>query len=134
MEIDFLIQQIKDAAFEVRKHLCPGYLEKVYKQSLMIELELRGLHAEMEKPLNVFYKGIKVGEYYADIVVEDKVIVEVKAVKELINAHEVQLVNYLNATKLDWGLLVNYGGEKYRIMRKSRIYSPTHSKNGSTFT
>ncbi|MDE5806993.1 MAG: GxxExxY protein [Muribaculaceae bacterium] len=132
--METLIQLIKDAAFEVRKNLSPGYLEKVYQKALMFELELRGLQAQMEKPLNIFYKGVKVGDYFADIVVEDKVIVEVKAVSELTTAHEVQLVNYLCATGLDWGLLVNYGSSTYRIMKKSRLYSPNHSQRGSKFS
>ena len=134
MEVEALIQKIKDAAFEVRKNLGPGYLEKVYKNALMIELELRGLKPKREVPLSVFYKGIKVGEYFADIIVDERVIVEVKAITELSCAHEVQLVNYLSATGIDWGLLINYGGQKYRIIKRSRIYTPKQSKLGSQFS
>jgi len=124
MNIDFLLNTIKDAAFEVRKHLDPGFLESVYQNALIYELRERGLNAVREFPITVYYKETVVGEFRADIVVENAVIIEVKAVSTLNSVHETQLVNYLVATGIDYGYLINYGGEKYRIIKKTRIYNP----------
>jgi len=122
-----LLHIIKDAAYEVRLALDPGYLESVYQNALIVELRSRGLFVEKEAPVEVRYKGTVVGDFRADILVEKRIIIELKAVREINPAHEAQLVNYLNATGLDYGYLINYGGEKYRIALKSRIYQPpTH--------
>jgi GxxExxY protein len=86
-----------------------GFLEKVYKNALAIELGEAGLRCGCEVPLKVLYHGKVVGEYCADMVVEDKIVVEAKAVSKLDTAHEVQLVNYLKATGLNVGLLINFG-------------------------
>lgn len=119
-----LLDIIKDAAFEVRKALAPGFLESVYQNALVYELRSRGLRAEKEVPIAVHYKDVQVGDFRADILVEGRIILELKAVITLNPIHEAQLVNYLVATGLDYGYLINYGGEKYRIIRKSRIYEP----------
>lgn len=124
MNIDLLLKTIKEAAFEVRRHLSPGFLESVYQNALIKELQDRGLKAQKEVPIPVKYKGIVVGEFRADILVESTVIIEVKSVRELHMAHEAQLVNYLTATGLDYGYLINYGSETYRIIRKTRLYNP----------
>jgi len=92
-----------------------GFLETVYQNSLIIELTKSGLNVEKEKPIKVLYENQIVGDYIADIIVEEKVILELKAVKELHATHEVQLVNYLKATGI--GLLVNFG-ESVEIKRK----------------
>lgn len=118
-----LIQTINVAAFEVRRHLTSGYLESVYCNALMHEFKIRGLHAETEVPLQVLYKECVVGEFRADIVVEGKVIIELKSVREINAAHEAQLVNYLNATGIDNGILINYGGERFAFRVKNRIYN-----------
>ena len=123
MDIEKLMLAIKDAAFEVRKNLAPGYLESVYQNALVHELQLHGLKADKEVPIPVKYKNVDVGEFKADILVNNCVIIELKAVKELNALHEAQLVNYLVATGIDDGYLINYGGEKYRIMRKTRLYT-----------
>ena len=115
---------IKTAAFEVRRHLSPGYLESVYQNALVVELHRHGLKAEKEVDIPVEYKGVIVGNFKADILVDDRVILELKAVRELNPLHEAQLVNYLNATNIDYGYLINYGAEKFRIIRKTRIYNP----------
>lgn len=120
----YLLQTIKDAAFEVRRNLAPGYLESVYQNALLVELQLRGLRAQKEVGIAVDYKGVAVGEFRADILVENSVIIELKAVRELNPIHEMQLVNYLVATGIDHGYLINYGGENYRIIHKTRIYTP----------
>lgn len=116
-----LLELINKAAYEVRINLASGYLESVYKNALMFELESLGLHAEKEVSLPVYYKGIMVGEFRADIVVYD-IIIEVKACRELSSAHEAQLVNYLVATGYDKGVLINYGGEKFAFRIKDRNY------------
>ena len=123
MDIEEELQIIRDAAYEVRKHLAPGYLESVYQNALVLELKLRGLSAEKEVSIPVRYKDVVVGDFKADILVDNLVILELKAVRELIAIHEAQLVNYLVATGLDYGFLINYGGEKYRIIKKTRLYN-----------
>ena len=125
METKELLAVIKDAAYEVRLNLTAGFLESVYQDALMIELSNRGLHAEKEAEIPVWYKGEKVGDFRADILVENRIILELKAVNEINALHEAQLVNYLVATGLDYGYLINYGANKFRIVLKSRIYKPT---------
>ena len=84
-------------------------MEKVYQNALMIELSKKGLQAECERPLKILYESEVVGDYVCDIVVEGKVILELKAVKEINDIHEVQLVNYLKGTGIEVGLLINFG-------------------------
>lgn len=124
METTYLLKIIKDAAYEVRLNLGYGYLESVYQNALMIELRNRGIYAEKEVAIPVWYKGEQVGDFRADILVEKSIILELKAVRELNPIHEAQLVNYLVATGLDYGYLINYGGDKFRIALKTRIYRP----------
>ena len=102
-------EKIIGAAYDVHNTLGSGFLEKVYQNALMIELKLQGLSAEAEKPITVYYRDEVVGNYIADIVVEDKIIVEVKAINSLSEIHEVQLMNYLTATGIEIGLLLNFG-------------------------
>ncbi len=90
----------------------------------MRELELNGLYASAEVPLKVAYKDTVVGDFRADIIVENRVIIELKAVETLHKAHEVQLVNYLTITGIDSGILVNFGAQNIQIKRKYRIYNP----------
>lgn len=123
MEVSQIMQIIKDAAYEVRLHLTPGFLESVYQNSLILELRQRGLKAEKEVAVPVTYKNQVVGDFRADILVNDAIIIELKAVRELSPMHEAQLVNYLVATGLDYGYLINYGGDKYRIIRKTRVFN-----------
>lgn len=124
METKELLGIIKDAAYEVRLNLYPGFLESVYQNALIVELRSRGLCAEKEVAIPVYYKGEPVGDFRADILVEKKIILELKAVRELNPIHEAQLVNYLVATGLDHGYLINYGGDKFRIALKYRQYTP----------
>jgi GxxExxY protein len=104
-----LSEKIIAATYNVHKELGYGFLEKVYKNALAIELGEAGLKYAVETPLNVKYHNIVVGDYFADIIVDDKIIVEVKAVSKLEPVHEVQLVNYLKATGIEVGLLINFG-------------------------
>jgi len=117
MEINDITYAINGAVFEVNKVLGAGFLEKVYERALLTELRKRGLRAENQVPITVIYKENVVGEYIADIVVEEKVIVEVKAVEHFEKAHEAQLLNYLKATGVKVGLLVNFRHPKAEIKR-----------------
>ena len=97
-----------------------GFLESVYKKSLLIELRKVGLTAETQKRIKVSYEGEIVGDFIADMVVENKVMVEIKAIERLTRVHEIQLVNYLVATGISVGLLINFGGTKVEVKRKVR--------------
>ena len=119
MDSDDLIKKIIQCAYNVRVQLSAGYLESIYKKALLIELRENGLSAEEEYPITVFYNNIVVGEFRADIIVNNEVIIELKAVQNLHPIHEAQLVNYLTATNIDNGLLINYGSDKLEI--KNRI-------------
>jgi GxxExxY protein len=112
-------KKIIAVAFVVHKELGYGFVEKVYKNALAIELGGSGLKCAVEVPLKVLYHGKTAGDYYADMIVDDKIIVEVKAVGELAPIHEVQLVNYLKATGLHVGLLINFGKS---VKVKRRIF------------
>ena len=116
---------IYDAAFEVRRHLCNGFLEKVYQNALAIELSQRGLQVETEIPIKIHYKGHIVGDYRIDILVENSVILELKSVETILPIHEAQLVNYLTATGINDGILINYG-ENYIFRHKTRLYIPSN--------
>lgn len=122
METNELVELIIECAKQVRSVLTPGFEEKVYKNALYIELVDRGLPVETEVSFQVYYKNHVVGDYRADMIVDRRVIVELKAVSSLATIHEVQLVNYLTATGIDEGLLINYGSDKIEIRRKYRLY------------
>ena len=115
--LDELTYNINGAIFEVNRELGVGFLEKVYENALLLELRKRGLKAESQVPVKVKFKGTEVGEYYADIVVENQVIVELKSVDSLQKIHEAQLLNYLKATGYKVGLLVNFTHPKAEIKR-----------------
>lgn len=117
MELDDLTYQINGAIYEVNRELGSGFLEKVYENALLKELALRGIKAESQVPMTVRYKGESVGEYFADIVVENKIILELKAVEMLKGIHEAQVLNYLKATECKLGLLVNFTYPKAEIRR-----------------
>jgi len=109
MEVDELTERIIGCAFRVHNELGSGFLEKVYENALALELTESGLLVQQQPPVPVFYRGRMVGDYVADLIVEGRVVVEVKAVKSVAAEHEVQLVNYLNATGIQDGLLINFG-------------------------
>jgi len=117
MDINDITYAINGAVFEVNRVLGAGFLEKVYENALLIELKRQGLKAENQVPIRVLYKENAVGEYLADIVVEKKVIVELKTVEKLDKVHEAQLLNYLKATGMQVGLLVNFKHPKAEIKR-----------------
>jgi len=113
-----LTYKIIGAALEVHKTLGPGFLEAVYEEALAYELKKLGLSFERQKALAVYYKGVILGDYRADFVVEGNVIVELKAQKILTSIDEAQLINYLKATNLKVGLLFNFGGRSLQQVRR----------------
>lgn len=117
MDINEITYAINGDIFEVNKILGPGFLEKVYENALLIELRKRSLNAENQVPINVSYKGEIVGQYFPDILVEGKVIIEIKTVQNLDKVHEAQILNYLKATGIHVGLLVNFRHPKAQIKR-----------------
>ncbi len=104
-------------AYDVFNALGHGFLEKVYENALSLKVKSKGLKVKQQEPINVFFEGQLVGEYFADLLIEDSVIVELKAISDIAKIHEAQLVNYLKATKTKVGLLINFG-DKLTIKRK----------------
>ena len=102
----------------VYAYLGYGFLEKVYENAMAHELQQNGLSVVQQQKIDVYFGGIIVGEYFADLVVNDKVIIELKAVSELVPQHEAQLLNYLRATPYEVGLLLNFG-PKAKHVRKA---------------
>ena len=103
--------------YEVYNELGYGFLERVYQNSLYLELKSKGLKVEVQKKIEVYYKGIEVGEYYADLIVENSVILELKAADSIVPAFENQILNYLRGTNCEVGLLLNFG-KKPEFKRK----------------
>ena len=118
MEYHELTEKIIGCSFRVYNEMGFGFLESVYKNCMMIELKKAGLNAEAEKQIRVTYDKEVVGEFSADILVEDMVIVELKSVRRVVRAHEIQLVNYLTATGKPIGLILNFGERKVEVKRK----------------
>lgn len=119
MQQEDITHQIIGCAYTVYNTLGFGFLGKVYENSMMIELRKAGLKAEQQHPIKVKYNDAVVGDYLADLLVENGIIVELKSIVQLGREHEVQLVNYLKATGKDIGLLIIFG-EKIQIKRKTR--------------
>ena len=125
MDIDKLCYDVIGAAMRVHQFFGEGYLEEVYKNALVVELTEKGYKVKKEVPIPIDYRGVRVGDYRADVIVEDCLILELKASVGLNKRHEAQLVNYLAATGIDDGMLLNFGTEslqykhKYRHFRKS---------------
>lgn len=113
-----LTEKIIEIFLKVYNRLGYGFLEKVYENAMMLELKKEGISAVSQSPIKVVYENKIIGEYYADILVDNKVIVEIKAAKRLAQENEAQLLNYLKATKIEIGLLLNFG-TKPEIKRKA---------------
>ena len=116
-ELDLITERIIKCVFKVSNIIGSGFLERVYENSLIIELENEGLKFKHQAPIKVFYSGKTVGLYYADILVEDKVIIELKTVKAIEDVHLAQCLNYLKATNLNVCLLINFAMPKVMIKR-----------------
>ncbi len=99
-----------------------GFLESVYEKCLLIELKKSALKAETQKPITVKYNDIVVGDFLADIIVNNQIIIELKSVKRIVNKFEQQLVNYLTATNINVGLIINFAEQKVEIKRKVRTF------------
>jgi len=127
MEHEELTQKIIGCAMKVHGTLGPGFLESVYQNALALELRKAGMKIECEKKIQVTYDGVVVGDFAADMLINGSVLIENKAVQTLAPAHEVQLVNYLTATGIDIGLLLNFGASRLEFKRKNRIYRPKKS-------
>ncbi len=110
-------EKIIAAGFKVANTLGIGFLEKVYENAMVYELRKRDLQVEQQKPLKVYYDGITVGDYFTDMIVEDSVIVELKAARRIEDIHLAQCLNYLKATGLKLGLILNFGKPKLEIKR-----------------
>ena len=111
MKHSALTGQIHNAFHKVYNALGYGFMEKVYENALLLELRSRGLKAENQQPITVYYEGIPVGNYFADIIVENKVVLELKSVEKIHDNHLAQLLNYLRATDCEVGHLLNFGPE-----------------------
>jgi len=112
-----LTEKIIGAAFDVSNELGNGFIESVYEKALLISLRERGIHAESQKPLQVFFHEQAVGKFVADVIVEDEIILELKAVKTIAPEHIAQVINYLKATGLEVGLLLNFGKRRLEYRR-----------------
>jgi GxxExxY protein len=117
-----LAKRVIGVAMKVHRTLGGGFVESVYAHALILELGKAGIQYEREKVFSVGYDGIEVGVFHADLVVEDRLIVELKSVEALNVAHSVQLVNYLAAARIEVGLLLNFGPKSLEFKTKSRIY------------
>ena len=115
-----LAGQVIGAAMKVHSALGPGFLESVYQNALAYELRDAGYKVELEKDIIVKYRGQVVGKFAADMLVNDRLVVENKAILALAKAHEVQIVNYLTATEIDEGLLLNFGADRLEYKKKFR--------------
>lgn len=122
MEWEKLTETIIGCAMRVHSALGPGFLESVYANALAHEMGKAGLHVECQHAVKVVYDGVGVGDFIADMLVDGAVLVENKAVNSLVQAHEVQLVNYLTATGIEVGLLLNFGASSIQIKRKYRTW------------
>ena len=126
---DLLIKKVVGLAMKVHRELGMGFLESVYANALSLELSKTGVAFEREKRIPVFYEEKIVGDFIADFVVEEILIVELKAVEGLMTAHSVQLVNYLSATRIDTGLLLNFGARSLQFKTKTREYIAPVARN-----
>ena len=117
MLYDELTKKILEACFEVSKELGSGFLESVYEKALLVALRQKGLSAASQVKLQVKFRGVIVGDFFADILVDNKVLLELKAVSRILSEHKAQTINYLKATGIEVGLLINFGNPKIEYIR-----------------
>jgi GxxExxY protein len=129
LSIDLLLKEIIGLAMKVHRTLGNGFKESVYVNSLCLELVKAQIPFEHEKPIPVYYDGHVVGDFVTDLIVDGRIIVEAKAVESLNTAHSVQLVNYLTATRIDNGLLVNFGTRSLEFKPKVRNYDKSSRRS-----
>lgn len=123
--LERLTKSVIGASMAVQRALGPGFLEAVYENALSVELGARGIFHRNQVPIPVFYRNQPVGDYVVDLVVENALIVEIKAVSNLHPRHETQLVNYLTAVRAEIGLLLNFGEDRLVFKKKFRTYRPS---------
>jgi len=116
--------------YKVYNNLGFGFLEKVYERAMLYELQKIGLMVKNQAPIKVHYEGVEIGVYFADLLIDDKVIIELKAAHALCDENEAQLVNYLKASEIEVGILLNFG-KKPELRRKvfSSSYKPNHKRS-----
>jgi GxxExxY protein len=117
MIFDELTGKILEASFEVSRELGAGFLETVYEKALLVALRHKGIKAVCQVPLHVRFRGVVVGDFFADILVEEKVLIELKAVGRVVSGHKAQAINYLKATGIEIGLLINFGNPRLEYYR-----------------
>ncbi len=122
-----LSEQVIGCAQRVSRELGTGFLEAVYENALVLELEEKGILFEKQSPLDIYYKSQLIGQYKADLIVEDKLIIELKAVPTFNDKHKAQVLNYLRATGLNVGLLLNFGMPRLGIQRIVWKYNETNN-------
>lgn len=124
-----LAGQIIQCFFDVSNELGAGFLESVYEKALFVALTQKGLKVVAQVPLKVRFRNVIVGDFFADLIVEDRVLIELKAVSRILQEHKAQVINYLTATAIETGLLVNFGTprvEFFRLYRKKNPVDPVH--------
>lgn len=126
---DELTGAIINASFEVSNELGAGFLESVYEKALIVALSQRGLNINAQVPLKVRFRNVIVGDFFADLIVEDKVLIELKAVSRLLPEHKAQVINYLNATGIETELLLNFGNPRVEYDRLHKPKDPDHPVN-----
>jgi GxxExxY protein len=124
LKYQHITQSIIGCAIEVTNELGAGFLESVYEKALLLALRQKGLIATSQQPIKVMFRGEPIGDFHADLIVEGKVIVELKAVKAIAPEHQAQIINYLNATGIEVGLLINFGNPKLEYKRFTRSNKP----------
>ncbi len=122
-----LTGKILEACFEVSNELGVGYIESVYEKALQVALIQKGLSVERQLPLKVSFRGVMVGDFSADMIVEGKVLLELKAVDAFSNRHFAQLLNYLKATGIEVGMVINFGTPKIQYRRFNNRFGPEKS-------
>jgi|SRR5664279_510811 len=128
---DPVTEKVIGLAMKVHRVLGPGFLESVYRRALLVELRTAGVRCEEGRRISVVYAGVTVGDFIADIVVGDRVVVELKAVEALHRVHELQTLNYLAATGIDVGLVLNFGSAQLQFKRKHRRRRASQGAPGS---
>lgn len=128
LDMEQITHRIIGMAMEIHRTMGCGYVESVYHNAMIVEFSSAGIPYESKKKLDVFYKGVLVGQFEADlvIIVNKMLIIELKAVDRLLKVHETQLVNYLTATGIEDGLLLNFGSTSLEMKRKFKTYRPSH--------
>ena len=120
MQYEVVTEKVIGCAYKVYNQMGFGFLESVYENCMVIELRRAGLNVDQQQPISVNYHGEVVGEFVADVIVENVIILELKSVRRIVKAHEVQLVNYLVATGKDVGLILNFAEKEVGVKRKVR--------------